>query len=50
MRMADTAWNDVDKMTIQNRWHKAQILPHMDPTPTTVPSIPISSLLHDLLV
>ena len=48
--MADAAWNDVDMTTIQNCWRKAGILPDMDPTPTTVSSIPISSLLHDLLV
>ena len=47
MRMADAAWNDVDTTTIRNCWRKAGILPDMDPTPTTVPSIPISSLLHD---
>ena len=47
MRMADTAWNDVDTTTIRNCWRKAGILPDMDPTPTTVPSIPISSLLHN---
>ena len=47
MRMADAAWNDVDTTTIRNCWCKAGILPDMDPTPMTVPSIPISSLLHD---
>ena len=45
--MADAAWNDVDTTTIRNCWRKAGILPEMDPTPTTMPSIPISSLLCD---
>ena len=47
MRLADAAWNDVDTTTIRNCWRKAGILPDMDPTPPTQPSVPISSLLHD---
>ena len=40
----------VSKFAGMNCWRKTGILPDMDPTPTTVPSIPISSLLHDLPV
>lgn len=44
MRLADTAWNEVDATTIQHCWRKAGILPDVDP-PSVNPTIPISSLL-----
>ena len=50
MRIAESAWRDVDTTTIQNCWHKAGILPEM-PTSSShaiQPSIPISYLLHDV--
>ena len=52
MRLADAAWHEVDTTTIRNCWHKAGILPEMDPTAPCAlqPSIPVSSLLHNLAV
>jgi DDE superfamily endonuclease len=47
MRIADAAWRNVDTTTIRNCWRKAGILPEMDSSRTSQPSIPISSLLHD---
>jgi hypothetical protein len=47
MRIADAAWQDVDSTTIQNCWHKAQILPEVHPSPSTPLTIPISTLVHD---
>ncbi|KAF9228943.1 hypothetical protein BS17DRAFT_805636 [Gyrodon lividus] len=49
MRLAGTAWNEVDLMTIRNCWHKANILPNTNSStsPSLIqPSIPISSLIH----
>ncbi|EIW83687.1 DDE-domain-containing protein [Coniophora puteana RWD-64-598 SS2] len=47
MRLADTAWRQVDTTTIRNCWRKAGILPSTDnPTPPQ-PSLPISSLIND---
>ena len=50
MRIAQSAWCDVDTTTIRNCWRKAGILPEM-PTSSShaiQPSIPISYLLHDV--
>lgn len=48
MRLADLAWREVNTTTIRNCWRKAGILPDIDnPTASTIPSIPVSSLLHD---
>ncbi|KIK21674.1 hypothetical protein PISMIDRAFT_12163 [Pisolithus microcarpus 441] len=48
MRLANLAWNDVDTTTIQNCWHKANILPDTinSSSSSTSPSVPISSLIH----
>src|SRR5260221_8354083 len=46
MRLADLAWHEVDTTTIRHCWHKAGILPDMDPSALTQPTVPISSLLH----
>jgi hypothetical protein len=48
MQLADIAWHEVDTTTIQHCWHKAGILPTMDPSKSilTPPTIPITSLLH----
>lgn len=47
MRMAESAWRDVDTTTIQNCWHKSGILLEIPASsPVIQPSIPISSLLH----
>jgi len=45
--MADLAWSDVDTTTIRNCWRKAGILPDVESSSASQPSIPISSLLHD---
>jgi hypothetical protein len=49
MRMAESAWRDVDTTTIRNCWHKAGILPEMPTSSShaTQPSIPISFLVHN---
>ncbi|KAJ2934201.1 hypothetical protein H1R20_g2939, partial [Candolleomyces eurysporus] len=50
MRLADEAWRNIDLTTVRNCWLKAGILPdkliHPKPTPSTGPSIPVSSLLE----
>ena len=46
MRLADTAWNQVDATTIKHCWHKAGILPDTDSSALTPPTMPISSLLN----
>ena len=46
MRLADTAWRNVDVTTIRNCWRKAGILPERDST-VSQPSIPVASLLHN---
>ena len=49
MRLAEAAWNEVDTTTIRNCWEKAGILPPMDmPRSLATPSVPISSLIHDM--
>jgi hypothetical protein len=50
--MTDKAWSEVNMMTIQNCWHKAGILPDLTSTSshTSQPSIPISSLVHSILL
>ena len=53
MRLANIAWGEVDTTTIRNCWHKAGILPAMDPSesltsPLAQPAIPVLSLLQQL--
>jgi hypothetical protein len=48
MRLARTAWEEVDTTTIRNCWHKSGVLPILtDTASTTQPSIPISALVND---
>ena len=48
MRLADTAWREVDATTIRNCWRKSGILPPTLATePVSTPLLPISSLIHD---
>jgi hypothetical protein len=46
MRLADTAWREVDATTIRNCWRKSGILPSMPPPAAVQPAIPISSLIN----
>ena len=50
MRLADTAWKEVDVTTIRNCWKKAGILPEFAPIAPTQPSLPISALIHDATI
>ncbi|KAH9003613.1 hypothetical protein EDB86DRAFT_2798786 [Lactarius hatsudake] len=47
MRLAQSAWLEVDTSTIRNCWKKANILPETThATPLPQPSLPIASLVH----
>ncbi|KAI5992164.1 hypothetical protein EDD15DRAFT_2168615 [Pisolithus albus] len=47
MRLASSAWNEVDTTSIRNCWRKAGILPTTSsPLSPVNPSLPISSLIH----
>ena len=49
MRLADSAWSEVDTITIQNCWRKAGILPDAvaNSSPPIRPTLPISVLVHN---
>ena len=49
MRLADSAWSEVDMTTIQNCWCKAGILPNAvaNLSPPIHPTLPISVLVHN---
>jgi hypothetical protein len=47
MRLAATAWYQVDTTTIRNCWHKSGILPEFSLTPIQPPAVPISALIHN---
>ncbi|KAI6100054.1 hypothetical protein EDD16DRAFT_1483007 [Pisolithus croceorrhizus] len=47
MRLASSAWNEVDTTSIRNCWQKAGILPTTSsPLSPVNPSLPILSLIH----
>ena len=46
LRLAESAWTEVDTTTIRNCWRKAGILPDFDPTPIPQQLISIQSLLN----
>ena len=48
MRIAETAWHNIDTTTIRNCWLKAGILPDIGVFSSHIPkpTIPISDLLH----
>ncbi|KAG5348955.1 hypothetical protein C0989_006920 [Termitomyces sp. Mn162] len=54
MWIADIAWKEVDTTTIQNCWHKSEILSDSLLNPTSgldvIPTVPISSLLNKNLI